>query len=60
MKQNRFLSPVVWASTLGVVLTQLAMINESGINWYSISVAVVTVVIAYLSALNNPTNGGGF
>ena len=60
MKSNRFLSPVVWASTLGVVLTQLAMINETGVNWYTISVAIVTVIIAYLTALNNPTDSGGF
>lgn len=60
MKQNRWDSPVVWIGTLTVALVQMKMLYEGGINWYTISTAVITTVIAFLMSLNNPENKGGF
>lgn len=60
MTQKRWNSPIVWAATLGVLLTQVKMMQETGFTTVNVVVALITVAIAFLGALNNPENKEGF
>lgn len=50
----KFQSPVVWSVVFTTILTQLEMLSEGNVNGWTISMAVCTVIIAFLGALNNP------
>jgi len=57
--QSRWASPVVWIGTLTVVLAQLKVLWESGVNWFTVLTAIITVIIAFFMGINNPENKGG-
>ena len=60
MKQNRFLSPVVWAAVFGVVLAQLTSLSQKGdVTGWDIAIATVTVILAFFGEINDPTNKTG-
>ena len=55
--QSRWKSPIVWGATLAIILIQLQQLSEkSSITAFDIAIAVVTVGIAFVAALNNPTD----
>jgi hypothetical protein len=54
--QSRWQSPVVWIATLTVLLSQIKAMQDSGFTPVNIAVAVITIAIAFLGALNNPEN----
>lgn len=59
--QSRFNSPVVLGVVLGVVLTQTTQLStKPSITGWDIAIAVLTVCIAAVGALNNPTDSKNF
>lgn len=63
MKQNRFQSPVVWASIAAQVLSLLVVLGviDTGLS-DSVNAAVVSAleVLVAVGVLNNPTAGNSF
>ena len=57
MYQSRWKSPIVWITTLSVVLLQLQQLSEKPvITVFDICILVLTAGIAFLGAINNPTD----
>lgn len=63
MKQNRFQSPVVWASIAAQVLSLLVVLGviDTGLS-DAVNAAVVSAleVLVAVGVLNNPTAGNSF
>lgn len=56
----KFQSPVVWSVLFTTILAQLEMLSKSDVNGWTISMAICTVIIAFLGALNNPEEARHF
>ena len=52
--KEKMQSPVVWSVVFTTILTQLEMLSNGTVNAWTVAMAVCTVIIAFLGALNNP------
>ena len=59
MYQSRWTSPVVWIGVLTVFIAQAKMLQESGVNPFTMSIAIATIGIAFFMGINNPENKEG-
>ena len=63
MNQNRFKSPVVWASITAQILSLLVTLNviDTGMSaaMNAVVVSVLEVLVAF-GVMNNPTDGAAF
>ncbi len=53
---ERLKSPVLWGAVLTVIYAQLELLQENGASAKNIIIAVLIVLCAVFSALNNPTD----
>ena len=53
-------SPVVWGVVFTTILAQLEILSKGEVNFWTISMAICTVIIAFLGALNNPNDKTNF
>ena len=54
---NRFKSPILWGVVIGVVLTQVQQLStKSSVNGWDVAIACLTVAVAAVGAINNPTD----
>jgi hypothetical protein len=58
--KSKLQSPVVWGVVFTTILAQLEILSKSECNAWTISMAVCTVIIAFLGALNNPNDTRNF
>ena len=54
--KEKLQSPVVWSVVFTTILAQLEMLSNSSVNGWTVSMAICTVIIAFLGALNNPND----
>jgi hypothetical protein len=61
MEQNRFKSPVFWATT---IITVLGLVTASGLITSDVVIKIIGIGVGAISAVfgiaNNPTNSDGF
>jgi hypothetical protein len=53
-------SPVVWGVVFTTVLAQLEILSKGDVNFWTVSMSICTVAIAFLGALNNPNDPRSF
>ena len=54
--KTKLTSPFVWGVVFTTILAQLEILSQSEVNVWTVSMAVCTVIIAFLGALNNPND----
>lgn len=58
--KTKLQSPVVWGVVFTTILAQLEILSKSEVNVWTVSMAICTVIIAFLGALNNPNDTQNF
>lgn len=58
--KTKLQSPVVWGVVFTTILAQLEVLSKGECNPWTIAMAVCTVIIAFLGALNNPNDTQNF
>lgn len=53
-------SPVVWGVVFTTIMAQLEILSKSAVDFWKIAMAICTVIIAFLGALNNPNDRDNF
>lgn len=54
--KEKMQSPVVWSVVFTTILAQLEMLSNGTVNAWTVAMAVCTVIISFLGALNNPND----
>lgn len=58
--KTKLQSPVVWGVVFTTLLAQLEILSKGDTNFWTIAMAICTIVISFLGALNNPNDTQNF